>query len=130
DVAEEHGAAHSELSASAFQLPDRCRGIVERQGSVGGEAPALFANDTGKRVVDERGEASGIRGGLDVRSGGGERNDLGVDAGFGEHALAIVDIAMAANGDVVIAGVVEARIAVIVHGDAHVAGAGAKGVDV
>jgi hypothetical protein len=58
-----------------------------------------------------------------VRARGGEAEHLGVHAVLGQHLLAVVDVAVAADGDVVIAGVMQAGIAIGIDGDAHGAGA-------
>ena len=63
-------------------------------------------------------------------AGGGEGEHLRIDSVLDQHLLAVVDVAVAGDGDVVIAGVVDARIAVLVDGYFDGAGAGAQGVQV
>ena len=46
-----------------------------------------------------------------------QRDDLGVDALLVEHGLAVRDVAMPGDHDVVVAGIVDDRIAVGVDGD-------------
>src|SRR5665811_1874543 len=58
------------------------------------------------------------------------RDSLSTGAVLDQHLLAVVDVAVAGDGDVVIAGVVDARIAILVDGDFDGARAGAQGVQV
>src|SRR5262249_13200085 len=79
----------------------------------------------------QRGKASRARRGFDVRSRGREGQDLRVDTEVLQDLLAVIDIAMAGDGDVVVAGIVDARIAVVVdvnlHGAARLAERGEVG---
>src|SRR5579864_815036 len=65
-----------------------------------------------------------------MRSGRGQSDDLGVHAGFLQNLFAVIDVTMAAHGDVVVAGIVQAGITLGVVGDAHGAGALLDGLDV
>ena len=65
-----------------------------------------------------------------MRAWRGERDYLGVDALALEHALAIDDVPVTGNGDVVITGVVQAGIAFRVYRDVDDAVAAAQRVEI
>ena len=73
-----------------------------------GERSAIDAREG---VVHKAREAHGAVGRLDVRAGRRERDDLRVHALLLEHGLPVRDVAMAAHRDVVVTGIVNARIA-------------------
>jgi hypothetical protein len=52
----------------------------------------------------------------------GEGYDLSIDAGVAQDLLAVVDVAVAANGNIVVAGIVQSGIAGVVMGDPDCAG--------
>ncbi len=84
-----------------------------QSGSVASDAKRgeRSLHDLRERVVHEAREADGALGRLDVRAGRRERDHLRVDAFLLEHVLAIRDVAMPAHRDVVVARIVETRIA-------------------
>jgi hypothetical protein len=67
-------------------------------------------HDLGKSIVDELSESHRSSGRLDVRARRCERDYLGRDALTLEHPLAILDVAMSGDGDVVVARVMQTRI--------------------
>ena len=73
--------------------------------------------------LTSRAHCSGERRPLDVHAGRGEGDDLLGDAELVEHVLAVVDVAVAPDDDVVVAGIVHARVAlgVLIDGDGAVA---------
>ena len=75
----------------------------------------LCVGGLAERVVYQRSELHRAPRRLDVRPRRGQRDDLHVDAVLVEHAGAIGEIAMAADGDVVVARVVQDRVAFRVH---------------
>ena len=101
-------------------------------GSVasGREARALGVANFSEGVVDQSGEADGGGGRFHVRAGSGQGDHLGIDSVIDQHLLAVIDIAMAGDADVVIAGVEDARIAVGIDGDFDGAGPGAERVEI
>src|ERR1700688_1307724 len=130
DVAEQHGAAEAELGAGALELAHRRGGIVERQRRERGEAPALVADHRGEGVVDQAGQPHRLRRRLHVGPGSGQAQHLGVHPQLLQQLLAVVDVVVAADGDVVVARVVQARVALGVDGDPHIGVAGAQRVEV
>jgi hypothetical protein len=117
DVAEDHGAAESELPACALELFRRGLRIAERQRRDGSESAVRSAHDRRESVIDESREFDRQRGFLDMRSGGREAENLRVDPVFFEHTLAIHDVAVSAHGDVVIARIVQHRISLGIDRD-------------
>ncbi len=123
DVGEDHGAAEAELLHGATELGDGGGGVAERERGQSDEEAALVGDDAGKGVIGEARQADGGRRLFYMRARRGEGDDLGRDAGGAQHLLAVVDVAMAAHGDVVVAGIVQPGVAVVVMRDAHGAGA-------
>jgi hypothetical protein len=74
-----------------------------------------------KRIVDVLRHLDGRRRLFEVRARRGERDHLLVDAVFLQHAFAEVEIAMAGHEDVVVARIMQPRIAlgVEVHADSR-----------
>src|SRR5207249_2633530 len=70
-------------------------------------------------VVDERGELPRALRRLDMRAWGRQRQHLHRDAVLVENAGAVCEVAMAADRDVVVARIVDNRVAVGVDGDAN-----------
>src|SRR5262249_52567831 len=57
----------------------------------------------------------GARRCLNMRSRRGERQNLFSNSGFAEHLLAILDVAVSAHDDVVVAGIMQQRITFIIE---------------
>ena len=130
DVAEEHRAAHAELAAGALELARRRFRVVERQRRQRGEVAPSRLHGFAEFVVDKRGELRGALRRLDLRTRRGQRGDLHGDAVLVEHIGAIREIAVAAHGDVVVAGVMDHRIAVRIGRHPHAAAARSQGVEI
>src|SRR6185437_7701571 len=90
---------------------DGRRGIAERERGERREARRPFANHGREGVVDEASEAHGALRRLDVRARRREGDDLSIDAFSLDLLLAELDVAVAADGDVEVAGIVETGIA-------------------
>src|SRR5262249_1472708 len=94
------------------------------RGSVASAANLPFFSVTpGREGVLPRG-AQPAGGGrfFHVRAGGGQGDDLGINSLLAEHLLAVIDVAMATHRHVVVAGIVQPRIALGVMRDAHCTG--------
>ena len=89
----------------------------------------MIADDLREAVVDQARERDRHRWLFHMRSRCSQAEELR-DAELLHDGGAIGDVAMAAHGDVVVAGIVQSRVAVVVDGDLHVARAGAKRVEV
>ena len=101
-------------------------GSVASAENRGPRSAMIFANASFTSFAS----VSGVRRRLDVRPGRRERDDLRVHAFLLEHLLAVRDVAMPGDRDVVVAGVVDVRVACRVDRDADDALAGAERVEV
>ncbi len=119
DVAEEHRAAKFKLAARALEFLHRRGWIIQRQRRQRHEFSALRAHHLRERVVHQRRKFHGVCGRFHVRPGSRQRNHLHVDAVFCEFAFAKIDVAMPAHRDVVIAGIMQPRIALRVEINFH-----------
>ncbi len=113
------------MRCGALELSDGCRWIVQRQRRERRESSFLRRDHFCKSVVDQTRQAHGSLGRLDVGAGRSEGNHLRVHAVPDQHLLAIIYVAMARDGDVVVARIVQARIPLSVDGNAHGARSGA-----
>src|SRR5690242_1405090 len=119
DVAENHGAAKLKLLHGAAQFSDAGCGIAERKRGQGDVEAAIVRDGAGKSVIGDLREFDCRGRLLNVRARRGERDDLSVDFGFAQDLGPIGDVAVAAHGNVVVARVVQLRIAlgVVVNAD-------------
>jgi hypothetical protein len=120
----------SEFADAASQLGDRGRRIVERQGAERGEVRGSLAGDLREIVVGHPRQLERPRWRLDVSAWRRQRDDLPVDADAVQLGLAKVDVAVAAHGDVVVAGIMEQRVALTVSRDPHGTRSFADGIHV
>ena len=81
-------------------------------------------------AASQRGETHGGGRSLHMRARSGERQYLGIDALLPQDLLAVIDVAVAGDGDVVVAGIEDARVAVVIDGHLDGACAGAQGVEI
>src|SRR5215468_9037635 len=130
NVAEDHGSAKMKLLDGATKLIDRCGRIIQGKGCQGDKASALVGDNLSKAIVDQRGKSCGRSWCFHMRAGRGERDDLSVDAGFTKNLLPEINIAMAANSDVVVAGIVQPGVTGIVMSDADGAWPTLQGLNV
>src|SRR5262249_16472379 len=121
-IAEEHGPAKTKLLYCAFELANAGLGVVERQRRQSREARATLRDDTREGVIDDASELGRAKRLLDVCTRCRQCEHLHVDAGLLEHLRAIRDVAVAANGDVVVTGIVQQRISSRVNGQLDSAG--------
>src|SRR5215471_6255562 len=130
NVAEDHCSAKMKLVDGPAKFVDRCGRIVEGKGRQGDKASALVGDNLSKAIIDQRGKPGGGGWCFHVRAGRGERDDLSVDAGFTKNLLPEINIAMAANSDVVVAGIVQPGITGVVMSDADGAWPTLQGLNV
>ena len=117
DVAEQHRPAQTELARSPPEFLQRRVRIVERQRRKRCEVPAARLDRFPELVVHHRRERRRVSRRLDVRSRRRQRHDLHRDAVLVQHVLPVREIAMSADGDVVVARIVKVRVAVFIDGD-------------
>src|SRR5205814_1907983 len=130
DVAEDHDAAKLELLHGAAKFSDRRGRITERQRGESNEAATLRGDDASEGVIHQAGKADGGRRLFYMRARRGESDDLGIDAGVTQDLLAVVDVTMAGDCDVVVAGIMQARISRGIVRDADRAWSLFNGLDV
>ena len=130
DVGEDHCAAKLELLHAAAEFGDAGGGVTERKRGQSDKEAAFIGDDAGKGVIAEVRQADGGRRLFYMRAWRSERDNLRIDAGGAQHLLAVVDVAVAAHGDVVVAGIVQSRIFLCVIGDADGAWSLFNGLDV
>lgn len=130
DVAVDHHAAQAEFARGARVFDDGGGRVVERQRRERSEAAGPCAHDGGELVVDGARQFGGALRRLDHGARAGEAEDVMVNAGGGERAVAMRDVAMARDNDVDVAGRVQFRVAVCVVGDANLRGLLRHGFDV
>ena len=96
-----------------LHLRHRSLRIVQGQGAEGGETFPPGLHDCSEFVVDDPGQLNRPLGGFHMGSGSGHGEHLHVDAGLIQDLGPEVHIAMTGNHDVVVAGIVQQRIAVV-----------------
>ena len=119
DVAEDHGPAKMQLLEGAAKLNHRGGRIIERKSGERDKAPAFVGDGACKGIVDQSCQAHCGGRFFNVGTRRGEGNDLGVHTGLAQHLFPVINVAMAAHRDVVIARIVQRRIALIVMSNAH-----------
>ena len=127
-VAEQHDPRETQLAQHPVELHSGRLGVVHRQVGQRCETVGMTVPGGGEPVVDNRGQLRRPVGGFDAGPRRGEGDHLPVDSGLVEDRPPEVDVAMARNDDVVVAGRVEDRIPLLVLGDPEVAGTRADGV--
>src|SRR5215469_5577277 len=130
NVAEDHCSAKMKLVDGPAKFADRCGWIVQGKGRQGDKASALVGDNLSKAIVDQRGKPRGGGWCLHMRAGRGERDDLSLDAGFTKNLFPEINIAMSANSNVVVAGIVQPGITGIVMSDADGAWPTLQGLNV
>src|SRR5947209_3081170 len=130
DVAEDHSSPEFQLLHGPAQLRHGCMWNIERQCSQGHIAAFFVCDHAGKDIVHLAGQPHRGRWLLYMCARRSESNDLGIYTGIFQYLLAVIDVAMPANGHVVITGIMQLRIAFRIVGDAYGAGSLLQGLDV
>src|SRR5262249_47796238 len=115
-VAEKHGALQPKLLVSSLKLNHRCLGLVQRERGERGKSLRPFLRYCCEGIVDQSRQSDRPLRALHMSAWSGQGEDLLGDPVLLQNLLSVVEISVASHGCVVVAWIVQNRIAIRVHG--------------